>query len=310
MDSQASFSSTNSYSPTSSPENTPSPAPNQSFSNDSLVLELDPKLHKRLRSSWVYRHMPSEDVETRYTDSRNRDIWRCKYCTKFYTTNGGTTIIKKHLLYIHQVGELPPRESQSLKRQLTLKEAQENTTASKRRKQYPGGDSIEPDMLERYIVKLLVSGDLAFQFIKLPAFRDLCHFLNQDIDTWLPTSPSTAKIWIIRAFREAQIKLKSRLEKARSKIHLCADVWTSPNNLPILGITSQFVSEKGKLEHAVLGMKEVQGGHSGVNLCSTLLGSILQWDIKHKIGYFQADNALNNNTLVESLETGKSNLIT
>jgi hypothetical protein len=55
-------------------------------------------------------------------------------------------------------------------------------------------------------------------------------------------------------------------------------------------------------------MKELARVHSGSNLSSTLLETVLEWGIKHKVGYFQADNAGNNDTLCQNLETRKLQL--
>jgi hypothetical protein len=295
-----------SYIPPSSPAYRLSPSPLISSSDESVLNSITSTPKQRPRTSWVYRHMPAEDIETRYTSNNGKDLWKCKYCTKTYATNGGTSVIKKHLSEKHHIGDLSQRQTQAIKRQMTLQEAHNTNATTKRRRLSPGGESIAPDILEKLVVKLIVNGNLAFNFIELPAFKELCLYLNSDTDSWLPNSHSTAKIWLIRAYKEAQIKVQHRLYNSASKIHICADVWTSPNNLPVLGITAQFVSQLGHLEQAVLSMKELQGGHSGTNLCTTLLDTLLEWDLLHKVGYFQADNASNNNTLCDSLETGKS----
>jgi hypothetical protein len=49
-------------------------------------------IHKRLRTSWVYKHMPDPNTEYRYFN-RGKEEWRCKYCSKAYSTNGGTRVI-------------------------------------------------------------------------------------------------------------------------------------------------------------------------------------------------------------------------
>src|SRR3982074_2256125 len=49
--------------------------------------------------------------------------WRCKYCPKRYTLNGGTSIMKQHLKSAHAILESSPRQERLIKRQRTIDEA-------------------------------------------------------------------------------------------------------------------------------------------------------------------------------------------
>ncbi|KAM4061467.1 hypothetical protein HRG_013155 [Hirsutella rhossiliensis] len=43
------------------------------------------------RTSWVFSHMPDEDIETKYYNQRTgKEEWRCKHCDKTYCCSGGT----------------------------------------------------------------------------------------------------------------------------------------------------------------------------------------------------------------------------
>jgi hypothetical protein len=41
--------------------------------------------------------MPDIDSGTKYYSITNKLEWRCKYCSKRYTLNGGTRLIKVHI---------------------------------------------------------------------------------------------------------------------------------------------------------------------------------------------------------------------
>lgn len=98
-------------------------------------------------------------------------------------------------------------------------------------------------------------------------------------------------------------KMKSRLHSARTDIHLSCDLWTSPNCLPILGVVAHYISDDGKLESATLALINVQGAHTGENLSKYVRDVVEDWDIMSKLGFMQMDNASNNDTLIEELET-------
>jgi ribosomal protein L35 len=68
--------------------------------------------------------MPDLDTETLYYHPITRKLeWRCKYCSKRYTINGGTRLIKQHLITAHEILERSPRQERIIKRQRTIEEA-------------------------------------------------------------------------------------------------------------------------------------------------------------------------------------------
>jgi hypothetical protein len=66
-------------------------------------------------------------------------------------------------------------------------------------------------------------------------------------------------------------RIRIRLQNSKTKIHLSLDIWTSPNNKPILSVVTHYISESRALEHVVLAMKEIEGSHIGVNLAPVVM---------------------------------------
>jgi hypothetical protein len=151
-------------------------------------------------------------------------------------------------------------------------------------------------------------------------FRSLLHYLNREIDNWLPNSIPTIQTWTLRTYKAQKQRIRHEVQAALSKVHFTVDLWTSLNALAILGIIAHYISETGKLEHFVLALEEVDGEHTGqysyINLFSNLLMVYLglnqvehvlkvisDYGIISKVGYFVIDNASNNNTIIEALST-------
>jgi hypothetical protein len=78
----------------------------------------------------------------------------------------------------------------------------------------------------------------------------------------------------MRQFEIEKEKIKVHLQNAKTKIHLSLDIWTSPNNKPILGIVAHYISDSGVLEQVVLAMKEIKGNHKGENIALVVMGGI------------------------------------
>jgi hypothetical protein len=68
--------------------------------------------------------MPDLDTETLYYHPTTGKLeWRCKYCSKRYALNGGTRVIKQHLISAYDILETLPCEEHIIKCQRTIDEA-------------------------------------------------------------------------------------------------------------------------------------------------------------------------------------------
>jgi hypothetical protein len=130
--------------------------------------------------------------------------------------------------------------------------------------------------------------------------------LNKKVDNWLPHSHNTVREWVFRQYKIKRDSQIQRLQSALSDIHIMADLWSSPNRLPVLGITAAYVTEGGKLETSVLSLKMVEGAHDGDNMAKYVMEVINKWGLATKLGYFNMDNAPNNDTMMRAISISMS----
>src|SRR6266536_4066875 len=164
----------------------------------------------------INNYMPAEDPETIYLNKYMKVEWRCKYCSHSYATNGGNHAIKKHLLTKHGKTEKSSRENIIAKRQRSIKHAlelSENQSFKRRKLTTYGstGQSISGSHLEVLYIKFITACHLPLRLVECPEFRDLLNYINNDIDTWLPTSHTTITDWVLRQFSTMKENMKSRL---------------------------------------------------------------------------------------------------
>jgi hypothetical protein len=68
--------------------------------------------------------MPDLDIETLYYHPKTAKLeWRYKYCPKKYAINGGTRLIKLHLIVAHEISDYSPRQERLVRHQRTIEEA-------------------------------------------------------------------------------------------------------------------------------------------------------------------------------------------
>lgn len=266
------------------------------------------------RFSWVFKHMPDENIETRYyNEITGKEEWRCRYCPKTYACSGGTGAPSDHLTDPiskkgHGLQRDSAREVKAKNLQGTIDAAlatAEEQNHKRRRLNDQSGGSINAGALEVLYTRLIVACSLPFRLVECPEFRQFLYYLNKDIDTWLPKNHQTIKIWVMRQYESHKEKIKQLIWLARSKVHLSCDLWTSPNSLAILGVVAHFISDGGKLQHCVLALKDIDGEHDGETLAHAILQVIEDWGLTSRLGFFTMDNAGNNDTMMRSISRGK-----
>ena len=224
-----------------------------------------PQRPKQLRHSWIFRHMPDEDMQTKYyNEITGLEEWRCRYCSTTYLTSGSTSGPSGHLQMAHELLRDAPRDAQATNIQRSLQEAFARAEANPQKRRRLDTDEVSQDKLESLWVRCIVSCNLAFNIVSNPEFRAFILYLNSKAEEFLAKGASGVRRWIMRQYYSLKVStVIPVLRKARTKIHISCDLWTSPNSKAILGITAQFINEGGILQSLVLGMKEVVGDHSG-----------------------------------------------
>jgi hypothetical protein len=132
------------------------------------------------------------------------------------------------------------------------------------------------------------------------AVRAYIDYINPYAATQLPTSSSTIHNWVIEAYNIQKQAMMENLHATSGLVHITLDGWTSCNNWSLLGVISHFLQDSGRQGHMVLGLREIEGTHSGENLCTVLVNILSEYNIWSKIGYFMMYNASNNDTMLDA----------
>jgi hypothetical protein len=247
--------------------------------------------------------MPDEDKETRYYNERTGvEEWRCKNCGKAYATSGGTGICARHLIDNHRIPRDSSREVAAKNIQRSIAAAIQHTEANPQKRRRLDTEEVSQDKLETLWIRCLVSCNLAFNIVTNTEFRAFIMYLNAQAEEFLAKGASGVRVWVIRQYKALKLStIIPVLRKARTKIHISCDLWTSPASKAILGITAQFINEAGTLQSLVLAIREVVGDHSGDNMSKYVLKVLQEYEIIKNLGYFTMDNAPDNDTMMIAL---------
>ncbi len=98
---------------------------------------------------------------------------------------------------------------------------------------------------------------------------------------------------------------KKRLYLARSKIYLSVDYGEiDASNKSVIIVVVCFLGRDGRLQKITLKLVEIVGRHTGELLAKYVMAAIVEWDIVYLLGFFQIDNASNNETLIQAVSIG------
>jgi hypothetical protein len=145
---------------------------------------------------------------------------------------------------------------------------------------------------------MVADQNLSFEFPTSEVFQAYTHFLRLDAAKHLPSSSTTIRSWLVESYQAQKETMLEILHAAPGLVHITADGWTAPNDIPLLGVVGHFVNENGWVDHIILGLREIEGLHTGENLCSVLIQILAEYKIWTKVGYFVMDNAANNDTML------------
>jgi hypothetical protein len=272
------------------------PAPTSTPDNSTTITKEKP------RTGWYWRHMPDEDANMRYLNSRGLVEWRCKYCIHGrYQISGGSRSIIHHLKQSHNINEASPREEKTKSQQISIEQATKHAAENphKRRHLAEESGSLDAGTLEVLYTKFIAVCNLPLRLVECEEFQAFLAYLNRDVNAWLPKSHHTIREWVMRQRDSVKAQIKSRLHSSRTLIHISCDIWTSPNSLAILGVIAHYIADDGKLERSLLAMKNIVASHEGTNLAQYIIAVIQDWELASKLGYFQMDNAANNDTMLK-----------
>ena len=133
------------------------------------------------------------------------------------------------------------------------------------------------------------------------SWRQMMIHLHAGLAPYLVKSGNTIKRWILKEFKRQKTVIKEELANARSRIHISADLWTSPNSLALVGVVVHYIDKNLKVQSLLIGMRRVHGAHSGENIAEAMTPVLQDFDIAPRLGYYIGDNHGANDTCLREI---------
>ncbi|XP_026396779.1 zinc finger BED domain-containing protein RICESLEEPER 2-like [Papaver somniferum] len=157
-----------------------------------------------------------------------------------------------------------------------------------------------PRLKMKDVGRLLLStnnGELATQWTE---FRELCSYLNVDVET---ISRNTTRSDILKMHKFQKEVIRKKLQCAPGKICLTSDMWTSVNTTGYISLTVHFVDQDWVLQKFLLNFSPLPPPHTGQALSDKLFLMLNDWGIEGKVTSITLDNAASNTSCVKIMKS-------
>jgi hypothetical protein len=152
--------------------------------------------------------------------------------------------------------------------------------------------------VEEMLIRWVIQTRQPFIIVEHPAFKALIEATGASLPI---KTADTLSNRIKEEFHSHRAYVKDELKRSSRTLALSLDVWTSENQIPIMGIIGHWISPEFEKRDELLKFTEINGPHSRENLAEVVLKMLDELDIAPKLLTITGDNAGNNRTLCDSL---------
>jgi hypothetical protein len=214
-----------------------------------------------------------------------------KICGHHYKANATTSAIE-HIKHVHpRYYALVAKDNKGQKR-----DASQMTIAFTPTSSLP---QYSHEAHKNLIVDLIIRRDLPLNAADWPEFQNLQKLLKPDGDA--PGTKAVSARFKSRVGETRALLIKI-FGKVDSKIAITTDGWSSSTFQPYSTITAHWLDFNWCLQNVMLAFDWFEGPHNGKNICVSLVGTLDEFQIFHKIIGITTDNGGGNPTLVKELQ--------
>ena len=137
--------------------------------------------------------------------------------------------------------------------------------------------------------------DAPFHTVELSCFKEVLQYLHPKLKIG---SATTQKNRIMNLYESESVLQIQTWSQNSSKFSFGIDIWTSPNQIPFMGITYHYIDDTWKLRSGLLDFIPFSSSHSGQAIFRIFDKTLEEKKLKTKLLAISVDNASNNDTFI------------
>ncbi|WVZ50505.1 hypothetical protein U9M48_001751, partial [Paspalum notatum var. saurae] len=156
-----------------------------------------------------------------------------------------------------------------------------------------------PAVARTELCRLIARDDLPLWHGSTDAFQD---YINRAHNPrFVHVSRQTIARDMIKLYNDHKLNLIDALKTDVPSVCLTSDIWAGKAKEDYLSVVAHFVNSKWELEKRLLGLRLMDGKHSGVNIANLVATVIDDYALTDKVFAITLDNASSNNTAMKYL---------
>ena len=121
------------------------------------------------------------------------------------------------------------------------------------------------EAFKEVLVGMIARRCLPFVLVEDCSFRKMVRMLRPGTNV---PSANTIKNETMKVFNAEKARMRALLQETPGKLSFTADVWTSANVEPFLGVTVHWIDKEWCLQDMLLDLVPLEGSHTGESLCA------------------------------------------
>lgn len=263
---------------------------------------------------YTYLYIPIQMPAKRSLVWNNFKNWgakkaTCRHCLAQISYNGGSVgNLKRHMKLKHPFipwqgsihddedneGDTPREQPNQMQpsvqsEHLLQREPQQPVITNYLAKQ-PTAKKV--DKINHQLVKMIAKGHHALRLVEEPEVVKFVGMVSQCRGYKLPARKTLSQNLIPKVYNDIESEIRSQLQDAFAACLTTAG-WTSSTNISYIAVTAHFIDKNTTLCSALLCCKELDGSHTGENVCAFLKEVTANWAISNKVAAIVTDNAAN-----------------
>ncbi|EAQ89486.1 hypothetical protein CHGG_06105 [Chaetomium globosum CBS 148.51] len=227
----------------------------------------------------------------------------CKRCSATFNAQS-TSAARSHLEEQHRIfddkphsNSNDPQATTSRKRAATNHSISEMLSRNKNKKSTAVVPRTQGERFRYLLVCWMATANIPFAAVENKYYRQILQLFNAPLtDALLPKGGDTTRSWLTSMYHDLLDSIKIKLKASPHQKHLSFDLWTSSHGLALLAVVVHYFESSGNYQTHLLTLSRITGTHAGENIAPGVLDVIKTFDLQPCLGYFQTDNADNNDT--------------
>ncbi|KAL9680314.1 hypothetical protein QQ045_018192 [Rhodiola kirilowii] len=149
------------------------------------------------------------------------------------------------------------------------------------------------------IIEAIIKHDLPFSFVEYEGIRSVFDYVSPELH--LPCR-NTVKSHVTKIYENKKLKVQELLSRAKGRICLTSDLWSSHTTDGHLALTAHFLHNEWNLHKKILSFSHMPPPHTGNALVEKINSLICEWGIDKNLFSITLDNASANDSFVDKLK--------